>query len=137
MRKADAMTSTSGCYSVIVALLLSCVPTPSYPQTIIFALGKGNNSCGRYLSGVHNHPPGTPRVMKHEEGRFADEHSGYLDWLAGFVTASNAWIARTGTGNSIRTDYAAIDVWVRKWCEQNPTRSVFEAANAFVMDHNR
>jgi hypothetical protein len=101
------------------------------------ANGNNSDNSGRYLSGVHNHPPGTPRVMKHEEGRFADEHSGYLDWLAGFVTASNAWIARTGTGNSIRTDYAAIDVWVRKWCEQNPTRSVFEAANAFVMDHNR
>jgi hypothetical protein len=31
-------------------------------------------------------------------------------------------------------DAAAVDVWIRRWCEQNPTKLFVEAANAFLMD---
>jgi hypothetical protein len=131
------MTSTSGRYSVIVALLLSCVPAVGYAQSVFKVLGVGNNSCGQYLSAVHNHPPGKYRVMNHQEGQFSDQHARYYDWLAGFVSASNLWMARTNTGSTITTDNAAIDVWVRRWCEQNPTKTVTEAANEFVISHSR
>jgi hypothetical protein len=39
--------------------------------------------------------------------------------------------------NDIKIDTAAIDVWIRKWCEQNPTKTLFEAAWAFVWDQRK
>ena len=39
--------------------------------------------------------------------------------------------------NGIKTDNAAIDVWIRKWCEQNPTKTLVEAAYAFVWDQRK
>jgi hypothetical protein len=32
---------------------------------------------------------------------------------------------------------AAIDVWMRRWCEQNPTKKVFEAAAAIVLEQGK
>jgi len=53
--------------------------------------------------------------------------------LLGFITATNL----SGTGSNIKTDTAALDVWMRKWCEQNPTKKVTEAALAFIQDQRR
>ena len=39
--------------------------------------------------------------------------------------------------NGIKTDNAAIDVWIRKWCEQNPTQDFVDAASAFVWDRRK
>jgi hypothetical protein len=120
-------------YSLIVALLLSSVFTAGYAQPY-YIVGLGLNSCGQYLSAVHNHPPGKSQGLQYQGGAtYVDEATRYLDWLAGFVSASNGWIARTDTGNGVKADYAAIDVWMRRWCEQNPTKLVIEAASEFVL----
>jgi hypothetical protein len=58
-----------------------------------------------------------------------------MDWLGGFVTATNLWV--TNEPNSIRFDGAAIDVWIRKWCEKNPTKTLFQAASAFAWDQRK
>lgn len=34
----------------------------------------------------------------------------------------------------ITADAAAIDDWIRKWCEQNPTRLLVHAAAAFARE---
>ena len=34
----------------------------------------------------------------------------------------------------IAADPAAIDVWIRKWCEQDPTQVLVQAAAAFVRE---
>jgi hypothetical protein len=51
-----------------------------------------------------------------------------MAWLSGFFSATNWWV--TDEQNEIRNDSAAIDVWLRKWCEQNPTKLLIEAASA-------
>ena len=58
-----------------------------------------------------------------------------MAWLAGFLDAANLWV--TNDRNSIQSDNAAIDVWIRKWCEQNPTKTLVEAASAFVWDQRK
>ena len=58
-----------------------------------------------------------------------------MAWLAGFLDATNLWV--TNDRNSIQSDNAAIDVWIRKWCEQNPTKTLVEAASAFVWDQRK
>jgi hypothetical protein len=39
--------------------------------------------------------------------------------------------------NGIESDNAAIDVWIRKWCEQNPTKPLIEAASEFAWDQRK
>jgi hypothetical protein len=125
---------------ILTVAMLYCTTlvctTVGYAQ-VFYATGMGNKSCGQYLSAVHNHPPGKHRLAELQEGKFFDEHALYSEWLAGFISASNYWIVRAGTGNSVKADYAATDVWVRKWCEQNPTKKVLEAAIAFLLEQNR
>jgi hypothetical protein len=70
-----------------------------------------------------------------QRGQFYDDHALYLVWLGGFFTATNMWV--TQDPNSIRSDAAAIDVWIRKWREQNPTEPLAHAAWAFVWDQRK
>ena len=58
-----------------------------------------------------------------------------MAWLGGFFSAMN-WLV-LDEPNGIKTDNAAIDVWIRKWCEQNPTKTLVEAASAFVWDQRK
>jgi hypothetical protein len=58
-----------------------------------------------------------------------------MAWLNGFLNATNLWV--TQEPNGIRDDNAAIDVWIRKWCEQNPTKPLIEAARQFVLDQRK
>jgi hypothetical protein len=50
-----------------------------------------------------------------------------MAWLGGFFSATNWWVMDADR-NDIQNDDAAIDVWIRKWCEQNPTKRLIEAA---------
>ncbi len=55
--------------------------------------------------------------------------------LGGFFTATNQWVLNGPSG--IQSDHAAIDVWIRKWCEQNPTKRLIDAASEFVWDQRK
>ena len=117
----------------VAALILSYAPTAGYAQRVYEA---GNNSCGKYLAAVHGHAPGKGTGFKDRwRGQFYDDHFRYMAWLAGFLDATNLWV--TNDRNSIQSDNAAIDVWIRKWCEQNPTKTLVEAASAFVWDQRK
>jgi len=120
--------------TVIAALILSTA-CGAQEWGVKFVSGLGNNSCGQYLAAVHGHPPGKGMVLNHPDGRAYDYHTRYMDWIAGFSTATNWGVM--DEHNQLRIDFAAIDVWIRKWCEQNPTKSLFEAAWAFVWDQRK
>jgi hypothetical protein len=123
-------------YTVTVAaLILSYAPTASYAQEA-YVSALGQHSCGQYLAAVHGHAPGKGYVINHpQQGRYYDDHGRYMGWLEGFFTATNWWV--TYDANGIQSDNAAIDVWIRKWCEQNPTKSLAQAAAAFVWDQRK
>jgi hypothetical protein len=119
----------------VAALILSYAPTVSYAQWVTLS-GLGGQSCGKYLAAVHGHAPGKGNVVSHpQQGRFWDEHSRYMDWLSGFVGATNWFVL--DERNQIQVDNAAIDVWIRKWCEQNPTEPLAYAASQFVWDQRK
>jgi hypothetical protein len=120
----------------VAALILSYGTTASYAQERIYVYDPGNHSCGKYLAAVHGHPPGTAKTINYpQDGRFSDDHSLYMAWLGGFFSATNYWV--TNEPNTIQSDKSAIDVWIRKWCEQNPTKPLIEAASAFVWDQRK
>ena len=117
----------------VAALILSYGTTASYAQRVYEA---GNDSCGKYLAAVHGHAPGKGSGFNDRwRGKFSDDHSLYMAWLGGFFSAMN-WLV-LDEPNGIKTDNAAIDVWIRKWCEQNPTKSLFQAAAEFVRDQRK
>jgi hypothetical protein len=118
----------------VAALILSFAPTASYAQEA-YVSPLGQHSCGKYLAAVHGHAPGKGNVINHREGRFSDDHGRYMGWLEGFFTATNWWV--TINENGIQSDSAAIDVWIRKWCEQNPTKALVDAASEFVWDQRK
>ncbi len=120
----------------VAALILSYAPTASYAQGV-YVSGLGAHSCGKYLAAVHGHPPGIGMGFNDpQRGRFSDDHSRYMAWLGGFFTAMN-WLVMDGA-NQFQSDDAAIDVWIRKWCDQNPTtKTLIEAASAFIWDQRK
>jgi hypothetical protein len=121
--------------ATVAALILSYGPTASYAQQA-YVHGMGNNSCGKYLAAVHGHAPGKGSGFNDRwRGKFSDDHSLYMAWLGGFFSAMN-WLV-LDEPNGIKTDNAAIDVWIRKWCEQNPTKTLLDAASAFVWDQRK
>jgi hypothetical protein len=119
----------------VAALILSYGTTASYAQRA-YVYDPGTHSCGKYLAAVHDHPPGTGMGFNDpQRGHFYDDHHLYMAWLGGFFTATNMWVLNEP--NSIESDSAAIDVWIRKWCDQNPTKHLFEAASAFIWDQRK
>lgn len=121
----------------VAALILSHAPTAGYAQTKgTYVYDPGIHSCGKYLAAVHGHPPGTGKAITHpQDGRFSDDHSLYMVWLNGFFSATNWWVMNGPNG--IESDPSAIDVWIRKWCEQNPTKPLVEAAWEFALDQRK
>jgi len=121
--------------AVIAASALSYGTTADAQEKVIFTTGLANNSCGKYLAAVHGHPPGKSMVADLPQGQFHDDHHRYIEWLRGFLTATDLLVM--DGPNQLKVDDAAIDVWIRKWCEQNPTKPLFQAAMAFVRDQRK
>jgi hypothetical protein len=120
---------------IVAAMIAALTATASYGQDI-HVHSWGNDSCGKYLAAVYGHRPGAPMGFSdRQQGQFYDGHTIYMAWLGGFLSATNMWV--TQDPNGIKDDKAAIDVWVRKWCEQNPTKPLVEAAWEFVWDQRR
>jgi hypothetical protein len=119
--------------AVIAALSLSTASYAQERRNIVS--GFGLHSCSKYLAAVQGHAPGKGRLINRPEGQFTDEHFRYAEWLTGFFSATNWWVM--DEPNQIQTDEAAMDVWIRKWCERNPTKALIEAASAIVWDQRR
>jgi hypothetical protein len=119
----------------VAALILSYNTTASYAQkSYVYSLG--GHSCGKFLAAVHGHAPGIGNVVSHRyDGHFSDGHSRYMAWLEGFFSATNLWVMNEPNG--IQIDSGAIAVWIRKWCEQNPTKPLFHAAWEFAWDQRK
>jgi hypothetical protein len=124
-------------YIVAVVIAALTLTTASYGQDRKFTIHSwGNNSCGKYLAAVHGHAPGAGKGFNDRwQGQFSDDHTLYMAWLGGFFSAMNVYVL--DQPNEIQSDNAAIDVWIRKWCEQNPTKQLIDAASAFVWDQHK
>jgi|EndMetStandDraft_2_1072991.scaffolds.fasta_scaffold20860_2 hypothetical protein len=121
---------------IVAALIAALISTTVHGQDRNYVHSWGTHSCGKYLAAVHGHPPGASREFNHpQQGKFSDDHALYKAWLGGFFSAMNWFTFKEPI--QIQDDGAAIDVWIRKWCEQNPTKGLVEAAAAFVWDQDQ
>jgi hypothetical protein len=76
--------------------------------------------------------PGKYKMMDTASGSFTSENRVYQEWLLGFVSGFNRARATDPDQQVRNIDPAAMDLWMRNWCNKHPTSTVFEAASAFI-----
>jgi hypothetical protein len=96
----------------------------------VFVIGSGQDSCGKLIAAVDGVPPGKYKQMNTQSGVFIGESTKYQEWLMGFVSGFN--VSRTDEQQVKGIDLAEMDLWMRNWCNQNPTKTVFQGAFAFI-----
>ena len=98
-----------------------------------YVVGIGQSSCSSFIAAIGNTRPGMMKKMDTPDGAFVGENAEYQEWLLGFVSGFNE--AQYGDKQKqivANVDMAAIDQWMRNWCNQNPTRTVFEGASTLI-----
>jgi hypothetical protein len=100
----------------------------------IFVIGRGSYSCGQFIGTIGKRPPGKVDEMNTREGDFVSENAEYQQWLLGFVSGFNATHAGELEQQVTRIDLAGVDLWMRNWCRQHPTKTVLEGTVAFIKE---
>jgi hypothetical protein len=118
--------------SLIVCLAAMIWGAVAHAEPGVSALGVGSNSCGKLIATIGKIPPGKVHILPTRDGVFVNEYATYQEWLMGFVTGFNA--AHTNEEQQITAsiDSAGMDLWMRNWCNQHPTQTVFQGALAFI-----
>jgi hypothetical protein len=116
----------------LLALLAVCMATQALAgQTGLLVIGVGQRSCGEFVAAVGMTPVGM--VLQHpaqDGGKYYAELIRYHEWAMGFVTGFSSG-HESNTDDQIRIDLSALDLWLRKWCNDNPTKEFAQAAPAF------
>jgi hypothetical protein len=124
-----------GIRSIILAVLLLTAEVAPAEMNSTFNIGVGQFSCGKLIAAIGHAPPGSHEQMTTPNGIFIDEHTQYQEWMTGFVSGYN--FAHSAPGDEQKKqvraiDQAGMDLWMRNWCNQHPTQTVFQASAAFI-----
>ena len=122
--------------SMILCVLLMTADVAHAEKASAFVIGVGQNSCGQLIAAIgRDHPLGQHGELDTVKGPFVDEYTMYQQWLMGFVSGFNVTHASEAEQlQQVRTDPAAMDLWMRNWCNEHPMQGVFQAANAFITE---
>jgi hypothetical protein len=96
---------------------------------VTHVLGAGYDSCGQLIAAVGDAPPGKFKKRNTATGVLLNEYARYQEWLGGFISGFNAVHEEK---QQISIDMAGIDLWMRNWCNKNPTKSVFYGASVLI-----
>jgi hypothetical protein len=99
--------------------LWACAAVPAFAaqQEVTIVLGAGQKTCGEYLAVVYGLVPGRFRIETTPTGKtYGNDARALYEWLAGYISAANA---TSPDGVQIKTNPAAIDVWMRKHAKPN------------------
>jgi hypothetical protein len=69
-------------------------------------------------------------------GKYDVAYGMYVSWLGGFVSGYNATQYGQQKPQITRIDMAGIDLWMRNWCNKNPTKMVADGAVALINEMN-
>jgi hypothetical protein len=64
--------------------------------------------------------------MNTPSGVFVNEYTQYQEWLMGFVSGFNDAHANDVEQQVRKIDLAGMDLWMRNWCNQRPTKAVWQ-----------
>jgi hypothetical protein len=98
-------------------------------------IGAGQKSCGTFIAAVHARGTETPvgsswQTTAPNGAKMFSEITRFQEWMMGFVTGYNH-ANESDVDLQISIDLAALDLWLRNYCKQNPTKTVVQAAGDF------
>ena len=135
MKRFDMRVSLAVCFAAMI--------WGAVAHAEVTGWGVGSHSCGRFIATIGNLPPGEYRSVDPRNDHFVSENTQYQQWLMGFLTGFNFNAFNTAPADdqgqqiSGRIDLAGMDLWMRNWCNQHPTESVFHGAAAFINEMMR
>jgi hypothetical protein len=124
MKRFHTGVSLAGCFAAMIW------GTVAHAQ--VFVIGVGTFSCGQFIGSIGKRSPGKVARMPTAEGDFLSENAAYQQWLLGFVSGFNATHVNEHAEQVRGIDLAGVDLWMRNWCNQHPTNTVFDGAVAFI-----
>jgi hypothetical protein len=110
-----------------LTLTLCCVSADTLANVVV---GGGQISCATYSLALKRHNPDMEMTFDGE--RFSPDALSYATWLAGFVSGVNF---QRGSIGQIAVDRNGIAFWVKRYCKSNPSASLADAIEAFVLAH--
>ena len=128
MKRFDMRVSLAVCFAAMIWGAVAHAETGS-----VTVKGVGAYSCAQFIATIGNHAPGETAVKGNTgSGRLVGENSLYQQWVMGFATGFNA--TQAGEQQIKGVDLAAVDLWMRNWCNQHPEKMVFDGAVAFIAE---
>lgn len=111
-----------------LAIFIVVMAPPAHAQKVM-VVGVGSDSCGSYVLALAKNAP--TRAMRMEEQLYYTDTAAYAQWISGYVTAN----AFAGRPIPEHIDFNGIMMWVKSYCDTNPTHTIAHAAQAFVSAH--
>lgn len=109
----------------MVAAVLMTISKPAFPQAVPI-YGVGNQSCGAFIAATTGFGPGQVGTITNGSEKYYSLNALFNQWALAFVTAGNI-----NKADNIDVDLPGIDLWVRNWCNRNPTSFFVNALVAF------
>ncbi|MBF7144987.1 MULTISPECIES: hypothetical protein [Pseudomonas] len=88
--------------------------------------GIGGDSCASFVLSLSDYQP-TNAIVSGGKTYYTMANA-YTQWLAGYITA--------GSQGANRVDVNGMVLWIKKYCEDNPSESIVFGAGAFIRAHH-
>lgn len=118
-------------FLLVTALTFLCAPALSLEPNQWVVTGIGNDSCASYVLALTENRP--TAAITYDGKTYFTTANAYTQWVTGFVTATNL-AGKPGSGQ-MQVDVNGIALWVKQYCEANPSASVVMGAGAFIRAH--
>jgi hypothetical protein len=130
---------------IVASVLTAAIVSPAHADEKQFQIetsGVGVESCASYTLALRDNRP--TAAIKMDGKIYYTEANGFTQWIVGFVNAAN-WITTstnisTKVGKRLQHTKMSVDVngvalWVKNYCEANPSASISLGAVAYVNAH--
>ena len=127
---------------VVAVAFLGVAFTAQAQKGEMLVSGVGVESCATYSLALSENRPSSAISMNGK--KYFTEANAYTQWLVGFVNAANwinsAAIVSNDSGKRQKLKDMSVDVngvalWVKNYCDANPTKTIFDGATAYINKH--
>lgn len=119
---------------LLVALALHSLPSAAgdvrpWPVAVV---GLGADSCASYVLALEDDRPST--AVTFGAKTYLTMANAYMQWASGFITAAN-WGGISGGREVSPVHFDGIAIWIKNYCEANPTHALALGAAAYAQAH--
>jgi hypothetical protein len=98
------------------------------PDHYALMYGSGKKSCGTYSLAFQTDTFNSG--VRNPQGRFyASPGAMISEWISGYISAVNTHMP---TERQTSVDMAGITLWIKRYCDSNPTSTILNAVNNFL-----